>query len=176
MKYASLRAFLIVLALLVPVAHAVVRPTESAAPANGMIRLQPVASGLSQPLDIAHAGDGSKRLFVVEKTGAVKIIQNGAVVATPFLDLSALVSRGDEQGLLGIAFHPRYRENGQFFVNYTDISGNTVIARYRVSASNANVADAASAQVILAVPQPFANHNGGKLAFWAGWLSLHRVG
>ncbi len=126
--------------------------------------LTPVATGLSQPLYLtAPAGDG--RLFIVEKTGRVRVVENGALLPTPFLDLTSRVSTGSEQGLLSIAFHPDYASNGFFYVDYTDVDGNTQVARYGVSTDDANVADPASARTILSVEQPFANHNGGLLLF-----------
>lgn len=123
-----------------------------------------VASGLSLPVQLTHAGDGSGRLFVVEQGGAIRIIDNGTVLSTPFLDIDSLVRTDGEQGLLGLAFHPDYASNGYFYVNYTNNSGNTVIARYQVSA-NPNVADSVSAQILLTVNQPASNHNGGQVAF-----------
>ena len=109
-------------------------------------------------------GDKS-RLFVVEKRGTISIVKQGTVVATPFLDLRARVSTGGEQGLLGLAFHPAYADNGLFVVNYTDQSGDTKVALYRASAANPDRADPASEQNVLTVTQPFANHNGGMVAF-----------
>jgi glucose/arabinose dehydrogenase len=127
--------------------------------------LREVAGGFTRPLLLTHAGDGSGRLFVVEQNGLIKIIQNGSVLAAPFLDVSSLISRsGNEQGLLGLAFHPDYAQNGWFFINYTDTAGDTVVARYSVS-SDPNVADPASAVTVLAVDQPYSNHNGGHLVF-----------
>lgn len=132
------------------------------------VRLERVASGLAAPTDIAHAGDGSGRLFIVEKAGRVRILRQGAVLPAPFLDIVARVnSSGGEQGLLGIAFPPDYARKGYFYVNYIDRSGGagqTVIARYRIT-GNADMADPASEQIILRIPQPYANHNGGQLAF-----------
>ncbi|MBW4521164.1 MAG: PQQ-dependent sugar dehydrogenase [Scytolyngbya sp. HA4215-MV1] len=129
------------------------------------ITLTPFVSGFSQPTEIANAGDGTGRLFVVERNGHVRIVQNGAVLATPFLDISTQVrSQGQEQGLLGLAFAPDYASSGYFYVNYINSAGNTVIARFHVS-SNPNVANAASEEIVLTIAQPFANHNGGKLAF-----------
>ncbi len=102
---------------------------------------------------------------MVEQTGRIKIIQNGAVLGTPFLNVASLITTSaPEQGLLGLAFHPNYAQNGWFFINYTDTAGDTVVARYSVS-SNPNVANTSSAVTVLAVDQPFANHNGGHLAF-----------
>jgi glucose/arabinose dehydrogenase len=130
-----------------------------------------VASGFTLPVALLDPGDGTGRLFVVEKFGLIRIIQGGNLLDTPFLDINRKVgSQGNEQGLLGLAFHPYYAENGYFFVNYTDNDGNTVIARYKVSA-DPNIADPNSEVVLLHVDQPFANHNGGVLAFRAdGYL------
>jgi glucose/arabinose dehydrogenase len=133
-------------------------------PAPATLVLQEVATGLDFPLFLtAPAGDGA-RLFVVEKTGRIRVIKNGATLAQPFLDLSGRVSGGGEQGLLGLAFHPQYAANGRFVVNYTNSAGDTRISVFKVS-SNPDVADPASEQVILAVDQPFANHNGGMVVF-----------
>lgn len=122
-------------------------------------------AGFNQPLNIAHAGDGSGRLFVVERGGRIRIIKDGAVLPAPFLDVSAKVrTAGGEQGLLGLAFSPDYASNGHFYVNYTDLQGTSVIARYSVS-SNPDAADASSETVLLTLEQPYANHNGGHIAF-----------
>jgi uncharacterized repeat protein (TIGR01451 family) len=125
-----------------------------------------VASGFTYPVQATHAGDGSSRLFVVEQPGRIRILENGAIVDTPFLDLTSQVVYGGERGLLGLAFHPNYQTNGQFYVNYTRAGdGATVIARYHVSTGNPNIADPDSAQVLLTIGQPYANHNGGQLLF-----------
>lgn len=126
-----------------------------------------IASGLTQPVAIANAGDGTNRLFVVEQIGLIKIIKNGTVLPVPFLDLRGQVSNGSEQGLLGLAFHPDYPVNGYFYVNYTDRAGNgnSVVARYQVSSDNPDVADPDSRLEVLYVIQPYQNHNGGHLAF-----------
>jgi glucose/arabinose dehydrogenase len=129
-------------------------------------QLVEIASGFSNPLYVTHAGDGSGRLFVVQQTGRIRILENGEMLDPPFLDVSSLITTaGNEQGLLGLAFHPDYATNGMFFINYTDRNGDTVVARYHVSADNPNVADPASAEQILLVDQPFQNHNGGHLVF-----------
>jgi len=121
---------------------------------------------LDEPVDLKHAGDGSGRLFVIEQPGRIRIVENGELLPDPFLDIEPLVnSRGNEQGLLGLAFHPDYAANGLFFVNYTDVNGDTVVARYAVSADDPSRADPASAKIILQVDQPFPNHNGGDLVF-----------
>ena len=129
------------------------------------IGLTSFATGFSSPVDIQHPA-GDARLFVVQKTGAIRILNsNGSINPTNFLTLTtATISNGSERGLLGLAFHPNYATNGYFYVNYTNTAGNTVIARYTVSA-NPNVADATSATIILTVAQPFSNHNGGSLTF-----------
>jgi glucose/arabinose dehydrogenase len=129
------------------------------------IELQPVTSGLVNPVTVANAGDGTGRLFIVQQEGQIRILINGTILATPFLDISDLVSCCGEQGLLGLAFHPDYATTGFFYVNYTDNAGDTVVARYEVSASDPNVADPDSAETVLTQDQPFSNHNGGQLAF-----------
>jgi len=124
---------------------------------------QLIARGFASPLDLqAPAGDG--RLFVVEQGGRIRIFRSGAILGTPFLDISGRISSGGERGLLGLAFHPSYATNGRFYVNYTDPSGDSHVSEFKVSA-NADVADAGSERELLFVKQPFANHNGGGLAF-----------
>jgi glucose/arabinose dehydrogenase len=137
---------------------------QAAAPTPGNYRWVEVAgaTGFARPLLVTHAGDN--RLFIVEQGGFIKIWQNGAVLPTPFLDVSGLVSTsGNEQGLLGLAFSPTYAQDGYFYINYTDRSGDTVVARYQVS-GNANVANTTATRVLF-VDQPFSNHNGGHMAF-----------
>ncbi len=127
------------------------------------LRLTLVASGLRRPVDLCSA-PGDPRLFVVEQPGRIRIVENGKVKTPPFLDLTGLVSRANEQGLLGLAFHPRYAENGLLFVNYTDTDGATQVVRYKVRADR-QAADPASARRILTVEQPYSNHNGGQVLF-----------
>jgi glucose/arabinose dehydrogenase len=136
-----------------------------AAEAVGPITLQLAASGLSQPVGIAHAGDG--RLFIVEKGGLVRIFNGSAILPTPFINLSSLIpaSPGFEEGLLGLAFHPDYPATPYFFVHYTNASSDVVIARYEVS-SNPNVANPSSARILRTITHPtYQNHNGGQMAF-----------
>ncbi|MBN8593522.1 MAG: PQQ-dependent sugar dehydrogenase [Anaerolineae bacterium] len=133
------------------------------APNPALYRLVEVTRGLSQPLLVTHAGDA--RLFILEKVGRIRIFQNGALLPTPFLDIGSLISLGNEQGLLGLAFHPQYATNGWFFINYTRGDGDTVIARYTRSANNPNVADPNSGQQVMLIDQPYSNHNGGHMAF-----------
>jgi glucose/arabinose dehydrogenase len=130
------------------------------------IALDELADGFAQPLGVVDAGDGSGRLFVVEKGGLIKIWDGDSVLPAPFLDVSSLVTNpaASEQGLLGLVFHPDYESNGYFYINYTDVNGDTRIARYHVS-GNPNIADAGSASPVLFVDQPNANHNGGQMQF-----------
>lgn len=124
-----------------------------------------VAGGFSEPLYLTSPAGDTNRLFIVEQSSAtIKIIKNGIVLAAPFLNIDPKVGSGGEGGLLGLAFHPNYASNGYFYVNYTDNSGDTVIARYKVSA-NPDVADPSSELIVMTVDQPFSNHNGGMLAF-----------
>ena len=121
--------------------------------------------GFASPVGVTHAGDGSNRVFVVEQGGRVRIVRGGVLQPTPFLDIAARISSGGERGLLGLAFPPDYARKGYFYVDYTNPGGDTVISRFRRSASNADAADPASEQILLTIAQPFANHNGGQLAF-----------
>jgi glucose/arabinose dehydrogenase len=130
------------------------------------LRLEPLGAEFARPTGVSSAGDGSGRLFITEQAGRIMVVRDGAPLPEPFLDLTALVgANGNEQGLLSVAFHPRYAENGLLYVNYTDRQGDTVIARYSVSADSPDRADPASAKVLLTVEQPAANHNGGLITF-----------
>lgn len=124
----------------------------------------PVATGLSAPLWLTSPA-GDSRLFVVEQRGTVRIIEDGALLPDPFLDLRSAVASGGERGLLSLAFHPEYASNGRFYVDYTDRKGDTRVVAYRVSAADPDRADPASGDTILAVDQPYSNHNGGLVAF-----------
>lgn len=127
-----------------------------------------VATGLVRPIGVMHAPGDFERVFLIEKQGRIRVLKNGVLLATPFLDIDPIVGGGtsnsSEQGLLGLAFHPDYQSNGYFFVNYTNNSGNTVVARYSVSA-NPDVADSGSAMAVMTIGQPFSNHNGGWIEF-----------
>lgn len=128
------------------------------------LELVPYATGFSSPVDVTHAGD--ERLFVVEQSGRIKIIDEaGTVLPTPFLNISSLTNSGGERGLLGLAFHPDYANNGYFFVNYTDLSGDTRVVRYSRSADDPNIADPNSAMQVIFIDQTQGNHNGGCIKF-----------
>lgn len=135
--------------------------------AQPTIELTTFASGFSSPTSIAHAHDG--RLFITQRNGVIRIIDNGGqILPNPFLDINPIVINAggqSEQGLLGLAFHPNFQFNGFFYLNYIGNDGNTRISRFSVSASNPNIADANSEEIIMVIPQPFANHNGGCLQF-----------
>ena len=127
------------------------------------IGFEEVRSGFNRPVLVTHAGDA--RLFVVEQNGLIKVIKNGAVLGTPFLNLTSLVQCCGEEGLLGLAFEPNHATTGRFYVYYTNESGNQVIARYQVS-GNPDVANPGSAQILMTIPNPdYGNHNGGWLSF-----------
>jgi glucose/arabinose dehydrogenase len=126
-----------------------------------------VSGGLQNPVGLAHAGDRSGRLFILEQEGRIRILQDGELLPQAFLDISERVVCCGERGLLGIAFHPNYTQNGYFYINYTELQGQqltSVIARYQASA-DANAADPNSEVRILEQPQPYNNHNGGGLEF-----------
>jgi glucose/arabinose dehydrogenase len=137
-----------------------------ASPAKAAIELVPIVGGLSAPVYVTHSRDGTGRLFILEQAGQVKVLQPGATTPTVFLDIRGRVrSSSDEQGLLGLAFHPQFVTNRRFFVNYPrQTDGATVIAEYLASATNSNLAEA-DGTVLLVVPQPFSNHNGGMIEF-----------
>jgi uncharacterized protein (TIGR03437 family) len=139
--------------------------TGAAQPSNNALQLDPFLSGLQAPTFITSARDSSNRLFILEQVGRIRVLQPGARTTTVFLDITARVLSGGERGLLGLVFHPQYKTNRRFFVNYTRRpDGATVIAEYKVSANDANVAETEE-KVLLTIAQPFANHNGGMLAF-----------
>ena len=128
------------------------------------IRLVQVASGISAPTDIQNAADGSNRLFLVQQNGIIKILRNGTILATPFLNITSKTRADGERGLLGLAFPHGFAQSGRFYVDYTDLNGDTNIAQYHIT-SNPDVADASSEIVLLHIPQPFSNHNGGQVRF-----------
>ena len=132
---------------------------------NPNIQLQQVATGLSSPVLVTNARDGSNRLFIVEQTGKIRVLQPDATTATDFLTLTTKLVSGGERGLLGLAFHPNFKSNRKFYVNYTRSGdGATVVSEFQASASNRNVADTTE-RILLTIAQPFTNHNGGMIEF-----------
>jgi glucose/arabinose dehydrogenase len=166
------------------VAEARSAPLPKAAPASTLpsgapldsskLTFQLVTAGLTQPVFITYAPDGSNRLFIVQQSGQIRIFKNGALLSTPFLNIvgtvPAFTGTNSEQGLLGLAFDPQYSVNGFFYITYTTHNSDptflytTTLARYHVSASP-DLADVASGSVLLAIPKKYTNHNGGMLAF-----------
>jgi uncharacterized protein (TIGR03437 family) len=128
------------------------------------LRIAPFAQGLASPVDVQHAGDGSGRMFVVEQAGVIRILRGGVPATQPFLDIRARVSSGGERGLLGLAFPPGFAQSRRFYVNYTNLNGDTVLSLFRVS-GNPELADPTSEVILLTIPQPAANHNGGQIRF-----------
>ena len=124
-----------------------------------------VVGGLSSPLDLQSAPGDRTRLFVVEQAGRIRVVRSGALASVPYLDLATRISSGGERGLLGLVFHPQYGSNGRFFVNYTDRNGDTRVSEFRAPTPGNDTADPSSERELLSVRQPFANHNGGGLAF-----------
>ena len=130
---------------------------------GGTIRLEQVDGRFRNPVYLASP-PGDSRLFIVEQAGRIRIVKNGQALSEPFLDIADRVRSGGEQGLLSVAFHPDYRTNGYFYVNFTDRSGDTRVERFKVSA-NPDVADPASSKLVIGIDQPYANHNGGLVMF-----------
>lgn len=158
-----------VLAVLMAIpAAAATEPPEPRSGPQETVQLALVASGLQRPVYMTAAPGDRARLFIVEKAGRIRIVHNGALLSTPFLDITNIVkSSGNEQGLLSMAFHPNYASNGYFYVNYTGYSGpsgDSYVARYQVT-SDPNVADPQSGAILMTVVQPYSNHNGGQLQF-----------
>jgi glucose/arabinose dehydrogenase len=145
-------------------------PTTTS-PERDSFKLTVVAAGLQSPVYATFAPGGSDRLFIVEQIGRIRVLKNGQLLSTPFLDIQSLVVSGGERGLLSVAFHPNFASNGVFVVNYTRASsnaadvGDTVIARYRVTQPEADVANPSTAQILLTIDQPQPNHNGGLAMF-----------
>jgi glucose/arabinose dehydrogenase len=173
-------AVLVTMLTLTGFAHGATLPPDTGNIPGGSLQLiqlslSPViTSGLAQPVFLTHARDN--RLFIVERAGVIRIYQNGSLLSQPFLDINSLVGdTGSEEGLLGLAFPPNFSpSHAQFYVYYVNNSGDIVLARYNVSAGNPNVANPASAEIVLTIPHPGqTNHNGGQLAFGQdGYLYL----
>jgi glucose/arabinose dehydrogenase len=148
-----------------PATGAPASPSGPFDPAAVIVALEPVVGGFSSPLGVTHAGDGSGRIFVVEQAGTIRIVRDGALLDAPFLDITDRVLSGGERGLLGLAFHPDYPDDPRLFVDYTDRDGRTQIASFTVDPANPDRAAPDSEVRILTQRQPYANHNGGAVAF-----------
>jgi glucose/arabinose dehydrogenase len=149
----------------VPTVSSTAMPALTSSPAAvSQISLRPIATGFTEPTFLTHAGD--KRIFVVERQGQIQILAGDQPSGEPFLDFRDRVgSSSSEQGLLSLAFHPNYAQNGLFYVNYTNLGGNTIVSSFRVSTDNPDRAEADSEEKLLQINQPFANHNGGQILF-----------
>jgi glucose/arabinose dehydrogenase len=132
---------------------------------SGSLHLIAVAGSYNNPLYVTAPPGDTARLFVVEQAGTIRVVQHGQLLATPFMDITGRVGSGGERGLLSMAFHPSYATNGFFYVNYTDLNGDTHVERFSVSAADSNVADTASHKLIIFIKQPYPNHNGGLVMF-----------
>ena len=153
-----------------PTAQTPVAVPPIIAPDPARYRLHPLAAGLNRPVYLTHAGDGSGRLFLLEQPGLIQVFVDDVLQPQPFLDMTAHVSRDSlrqfsERGLLGLAFDPDFASNGRFFVHYSDHDGNTVLARLIVDPDASTAVETSPRQIILLVPQPYGNHNGGQIAF-----------
>jgi glucose/arabinose dehydrogenase len=138
-------------------------PAGSAQSAPTTMRLEQVGERFRSPVHLTSP-PGDARLFVVEQAGRIRIVKNGSVVSQPFLDIASRVQSGGEQGLLSMAFHPDFQSNGYFFVNFTDRSGDTRVERFHADPAG-DVADASSSRLVIAIDQPYGNHNGGLVVF-----------
>ncbi|MCH6548028.1 MAG: PQQ-dependent sugar dehydrogenase [Gemmatimonadetes bacterium] len=148
-------------------------PTGPGGNNNGAsdLSLEEVVTGLNAPVFLTHAGDS--RLFIVEQGGRIRIVENGQLLGTPFLDISNIVLHQGEQGLLSMAFHPDYSSNGFFYVYHTDLGGDSRVARY---SGSGNTADENSGLTIMTIAQPFSNHNGGQITFGADGMLYVALG
>ena len=173
--FESLRVILLVSVLSVEISF-----TASFTPANAMsipsmLNFTPIASGLTESVFITNAGDNSNRLFILQQTGQIRILKNGSLLPTSFIDISGLISNftgsNGEQGVLGLAFDPSYTSNGYFYITYTTNNNDTTfrytttLARYHVSSGNPDLADTSSGAILLSIPKKYTNHNGGMIAF-----------
>lgn len=163
--------FAAVLLLPVPALAKAAPPDDEVAALPAQVAYYQAANGLTRPVYVTHAGDGTNRLFVVEQGGVIRVmlLNDGFMLETPFLDIQTRVRTNaadiSEEGLLSVAFAPDFETSGRFYVYYTNLAGNNVIARYDIS-DDVNVADAASEQIVLTISHPlYENHNGGQLQF-----------
>ncbi len=159
---ASFRTGLVTLALAAPL---LVSCDDATAPLPADLLFVPVVSGLDNPVALT-APDGDSRLFIVQQNGLIRVVEDGQLLPTAYLDVRSKITTptGGEQGLLGMAFHPDFAQNGFFYIKYTDLNGNTEVERYHAPPT-ADVAEVASASHVLGHAQPNSNHNGGNLVF-----------
>src|SRR5207237_9507050 len=130
------------------------------------MRLQTFLTGTSSPVLLTNARDGSGRIFIVQQGGIIKVLQPGSTTPTDFMNITSKISSGGERGLLGLAFHPQFATNGKFYVYYNRVSDMAVtIAEYRTVNGKPNQGDIATERVLLTIPKPFTNHNGGMIDF-----------
>ncbi len=139
------------------------------------IALDNFVSGISNPVEIIASPTNDNRLFVVQQSGTIKIVnENGTVAPDNFLNISSLITFGGERGLLGLAFHPQFATNRYFFVYYNNLQGSVRVSRFTANSANPNTADISSEKILLTIPKPFSNHNGGSIHFGADgylWIS-----
>ncbi|MGB0143775.1 MAG: PQQ-dependent sugar dehydrogenase [Akkermansiaceae bacterium] len=146
----------------------VAQPGRTKLPKPVKIAMVKMAGDLIDPINVTSAGDGSGRLFICERHGVVRVFKDGKILKRPFLDISdTTVSSFLEQGLYDIEFHPKFKENGKFYVHYSDMwfNGDSFIVEYQVNKNNPDKADPKTARVVMQIEQPYANHNGGELVF-----------
>ena len=134
-------------------------------PAHVAVGFDTVTTGLTAPLAIVNAHDGSSRIFVAEQGGQIRIVRDGRLEPAPFLDIASEISSGGERGLLGVAFHPRFPSDPRVFVDYTDVNGDTRVSSFTVDPAHPDAVDTSTERRLLFVKQPYPNHNGGALAF-----------
>jgi glucose/arabinose dehydrogenase len=146
-----------------PVGDVTVRPVP--ATLRGRVALRRIHRRLSRPVLVTHAPGDASRLFIVEKTGTIRISRGGVLAREPFLDIASQVSGASEQGLLGLAFHPKFSSNRRLYINFTNRRGDTRVVEYRVDADRPDRVDTSTARELVAVDQPYTNHNGGHLVF-----------
>lgn len=157
-------------------AIALAMPTLASAAASYSIAITKVADGFSSPTQVTNAGDGTRRLFVVEQRGTVRVVQGSTVLPGYFLDIRSKVSSGGERGLLGLAFHPDFKKNRTLFVYYTRSGGDIVVAKFRTNSARTNVSERTYAPIMLIEHSRYANHNGGAMAFSPGGLLYLGIG
>ena len=137
----------------------------SVGPLTG-VQAEPVTSGLTDPIGITNAGDGSGRLFVNERGGRIRVVNaDGTLLGADFVDLSDRTQAGGERGLLGVAFHPEFASNGRLFVHYSRLGDGATVISELAASDDRVTADGASERIIFTLEQPFSNHNGGQIAF-----------